>query len=206
MAARKHKAPPGLDYAPITGSRRDLSYGVVQADGDNGINTAEAAVFRRLYPILKPADPTLPWEQPTCFRHEVLLPRGVSDEYWDPQHLARAYDRQGFCLRDLLVVLTLRFPEVDVRPPLLTLHEAWERARSFAMGRLVTVHGVAAICVMHVPRRASRSADAHVHVLLPPRELLPSGFGSFVRALIGPDARELMDNEWAEWAEKPHGQ
>ena len=32
MPVRKHNAPPGLDYDPITGEEQNISYGVVGAD------------------------------------------------------------------------------------------------------------------------------------------------------------------------------
>jgi hypothetical protein len=200
MATKKHNAPPGLDYSPITGEMDELSFGVIQADpNQKQTNTAEGAVFRRLYPILKPSDPALPWVQPTCFRHDVLLPAGASDELWNAQRLVRTYDEQGFSLKDLVVVVTLRFPEVEALPQTMKLHEAWEMARQFTLERLVRLHGVAAICVMHVPARAARPGAPHVHVLAPARELLPSGFGMFTRPLATDEGRELMDMEWAAW-------
>lgn len=206
MATKKHNAPPGLDYSPITGVEDDVSFGVIQAEPGRAENTAEVAVFRRLYPVLKPVDATLPWDQPSCFRHEVLLPAGASDELWDAQRLARAYDDQGFSLKDLVVIVTLRFPEAETVPQTMKLHEAWERAREFTQKRLVAVYGVAAICVMHVPARAARFGAPHVHVLLPARELLPSGFGKFARPLASDEGREIMDREWAAWrTETIHG-
>lgn len=73
MATKKHKAPPGLDYAPISGETENLSFGVIQAAGGDGeTNTAEGAIFRRLYPILRPDDPALPLDPayllpPRCY-------------------------------------------------------------------------------------------------------------------------------------------
>lgn len=204
MATKKHNAPPGLDYSPITGVQDDLGFGIIQADPKcKETYTAVGAVFRRLYPVLKPDDATLPWEQPSCFRHEVLLPAG---ELWDAQRLARVYDDQGFSLKDLVVIVTLRFPEAEAVPQTMKLHEAWELARQFTRKRLVAVYGVAAICVMHVPARAARPGAPHVHVLMPARELLPSGFGRFARPLASDDGREIMDREWAAWRiEAAHG-
>lgn len=205
MATKKHKAPPGLDYAPITGTREDLSFGIIQAaPGEKQTNTAEGAIFRRLYPILKPEDSALPWLRPTCFRHDVLLPAGASDEWYDAQRLARAYDEQGFSLKDLVVIVTLRFPEVEALPQELKLHEAWEMARAFTLERLVRVHRVAAVCVMHVPARAARPGAPHVHVLALAREVLPSGFGKFARPLAADEGRDVLDQEWAAWREASH--
>lgn len=200
MGAKKHKAPPGLDYAPLTGTRGDLSFGVIQAaSGDQEQSTLERALFRRMYPVMRPDDSALPWAQPTCFRHEVLLPRGASDELWNAQRLARAYDEQGFSLKDLAVIVTLRFGEVEALPQTLKLHEAWQIARAFTAERIVTVYRVAAVCILHVPARAARPGAPHVHVLVPARELLPSGFGKFARPLASDEGREIMDREWAAW-------
>jgi hypothetical protein len=198
VATKKHKAPPGLDYAPITGPTSTLGFGIVQAtNGDE--NSATSAVFRRLYPVLRPDHPNAPWLQPTCFRHDVLLPPGASDELWCARRLTQAYDEQGFSLKDLVVVVTLRFPEVELRPQVMRLHEAWEMARSFAIDRLVRIYGTAAICIMHVPARAARPGPPHVHILVPARELLPSGFGKFARPLATDEGREIMDIEWEAW-------
>jgi hypothetical protein len=206
MATKKHAAPPGLDYAPITGALEDVSFGVIQATpSDERTNTAEGAIFRRLYPILKPDDPAQPWSQPTCFRRDVLLPAGASDEWYDPQRLAREYDEQGFSLKDLVVVVTLRFPEVEVLPQALKLHQAWEMARAFTLERLVRVHNLAAVCVMHVPARAARPGAPHVHVLMPAREVLSTGFGKFARPLATDAGREVVDDEWAAWREAARG-
>ncbi|MXP41877.1 hypothetical protein GRI75_09510 [Altererythrobacter soli] len=206
MATKKHAPPPGLDYAPITGAREDLSFGVVQATtGTKKVNTAEGAMFRRLYPILKPDEPALPWSRPTCFRHDVLLPFGASDDWYDPQRLARAYDEQGFSLVDLVVVVTLRFPEVEALPQPLRLHDVWEMTRAFTLERLVRAHNVGAVCVMHVPARAARPGAPHVHVLIPAREVLPTGFGKFARPLATDQGRELLDAEWAAWRDASNG-
>lgn len=199
---KKHAAPPGLDYSPVTGRLEDLSFGVIQAEpGARPTRTAEGAIFRRLYPICKPDDPAMPWAKPTCFRHDVLLPPGASDEWCDPQRLARAYDEQGFSLVDLVVAVTLRFPDVEALPQRTKLHEAWEMARAFTLGRLVRVHNVAAVCVMHVPARAARPGAPHVHILLPAREVMPTGFGKFARPLATDEGRALLDAEWAAWRE-----
>jgi hypothetical protein len=205
-ATKKHTAPPGLDYAPVSGALEALSFGVIQAvPGAKPTNTAEGAIFRRLYPILKPVDAALPWLQPTCFRHDVLLPAGASDDWCDAQRLARTYDEQGFSLVDLVIAVNLRFPEAEALPQRIKLHEAWEMARAFTLERLVRVHNVAAVCVMHVPARAARPGPPHVHVLIPAREVLPTGFGKFARPLATDEGRELLDAEWAAWRETANG-
>ncbi len=203
---KKHAAPPGLDYSPVTGAIDDLSFGVIRVEpGARSTNTAEGAIFRRLFPVLKPDDCRQPWREPTCFRYDVLLPSGASDDWRDAQRLARAYDEQGFSLIDLIVTITLRFPEVEVFPQVIKLHEAWEMARAFTLERLVKVHNVAAVCVMHIPARAARPGPPHVHLLIPAREVLVTGFGKFARPLATDEGRVLLDTEWAVWREAAHG-
>ena len=201
MVKKMKVPPPGLDYRPVTGETENLSFGVIQADAESGgtMNTAEGAVFKRMYPILRPDDPKAPWLAPTCFMHSVQLPSGASDELWSAQRLARAYDEQGFSLRDVIIIVTLRFPEAETVPQVLRLHEAWRMSQEFVQSRIVSVHRVAAISIMHVPARAARTGSPHVHVMIPAREVLPSGFGQFARPLGVDEGREVMDREWAAW-------
>lgn len=196
----RYKAPAGLDYDPITGRFESLSYGVIQAETGSGKSqTAEGALFRRLYPVMKPVDPSLPWIEPTCFKHEVLLPSYASDELWDAQRLVRTYDQQGFSLRDLMVIVTLRYPEAETAPQQMRLHEVWSHAYFFALSKIVHAFNVAAVCVMHVPSRAARPGAPHVHIMVPARVILPTGFGAFARPLATDEGRDIMDREWAAW-------
>lgn len=201
VVIKKHNTPPGLDYEPITGVHSNISFGIVQASSKGGAtHTASSTIFRRLFPVAKPEDAS-DWSNPTCFRHDVLLPSGAPDEWRTPQSLAAAYDDQGFSLRDIAVVLTLRFPEVEVVPQTLKIHQAWESARAFTMERLVRAFGVAAVCVMHVPARAGRPGVPHTHILIPAREILPSGFAKFAKPLATDEGREVVDQAWTEWLE-----
>lgn len=197
-------APPGLDYRPVLGDMDCLSFGVIQADGGaaGAANTAEGAVFKRMFPICKPADPLAPWTRPTCFMWGVLLPPGASDELWDAQLLARTYDQQGFSLRDLVVIVTLRFPEAEMVPAKLRLHEAWQLTQGFVWSRIVLTYNVGAISTLHVPARSGRPGPPHVHVMVPARELLPTGYGQFVRPLATEEGRLIMEREWSAWRQE----
>jgi hypothetical protein len=198
--ARKVKAPPGLDYDPVLGEVEHVSFGVIQADGNTPLN-AETVIGGRVFPVMKPKDLSRPWPQPTCHRIDVILPYGASDELCDPQRLAQAYDRQCFsAIRDLVVIITLRFPKVDEMPQVMRLHEAWELGRGFA-GELVRVHGVAVVAVMHVPARAAKPGLPHIHLMIPARVLLPSGFGKFARPLASDEGRALVEEAWVRWQE-----
>lgn len=201
---KKLKAPPGLDYEPVTGDVEHVSFGVAQADRDMQL-TAEGFIGRRAFPVMKPKDLSLPWLQPTCHKLDVLLPHGASDELWDPQRLGQAYDRQCFsAIRDLVVIVTLRFPNVDVVPQVMRLHEAWELGRGFA-AELVREHTVAIVAAMHVPARAAKPGLPHIHLMIPARELLPSGFGKFVRPLATDEGRALVEQAWVKWQEAHDG-
>ena len=202
MAIKKHNTPPGLDYEPLTGAHTNISFGVIQASSNNGeTRTASSAIFRRLFSVSRPDDAGN-WSMPTCYRHDVLLPAGAPDAWSDPFTLAKAYDDQGFSLKDLAIIVTLRFPETELVPQAMTLHEAWETARAFTLDQLVRVYHLAAVCVMHVPARAARPGAPHVHILLPARRILPSGFGKFAKPLATDDGREVVDQAWTEWLER----
>lgn len=195
---KKLKAPPGLDYQPVTGDVENVSFGVAQAGGDTAL-TAEQFIGKRAFPVMRPKDLALPWPQPTCQKLDVQLPYGASDELWDPQRLAQAYDRQCFsAIRDLVVIVTLRFPEVDEGR--LRLHEAWTLSQGFA-GQLVSDHGVAVVAAIHVPARAAKPGLPHVHLMIPARQLLPSGFGKFARPLATDEGRALVEKAWIAWRE-----
>lgn len=202
--AKKIKPPPGLDYSPVLGEMENFSFGVGQAmgKGDEAM-TAEKFVFRRMYPVDKPDDHRAPWVRPTCYDHDVLLPYGASDHLRDPQRLCRAYDEAALStIRDLVVIITLRFPETETIPQEKTLHEAWEVSRAFALRRLVQDRGVAVIPCFHVPSRASAPGFPHVHLLVPARILLPSGFGLFAQPLASDEGRALIEAEWLDWRKR----
>lgn len=195
---KKLKAPPGLDYQPVTGDVENLSFGVAQSTADAPL-TCEQFIGKRAFPVMRPKDLTLPWPQPTCYNIGVQLPFGASDELWDPQRLAQAYDRQCFsAIRDLVIIVTLRFPEVDEGQ--MRLHEAWTLGFGFA-GQLVKGHGVAIVTAMHVPARAAKPGLPHLHLLIPARQLLPSGFGKFARPLATDEGRAIVEEAWVAWRE-----
>jgi len=201
---RKVKAPPRLDYAPVLGETKNLSFGVIQADPD-GETTAESTIGRRLFPVLRPVTFSARWPTPTCEKVEVLLPRGASDELWDPQRLAQAYDRQCFgSIRDLVINVTIRFPELDEIPQRLRLHEVWQLTCGFA-AHMATEHQVAVVLALHVPARAARPGPAHVHLLIPARLLLPTGFGKFAQPLASDEDRAIVETAWDLWRTRSAG-
>ena len=54
MPVRKHNAPPGLDYDPITGEEQNISYGVVGADGIGAdLHRAGGVAFDRIHRLLR---------------------------------------------------------------------------------------------------------------------------------------------------------
>lgn len=42
-------------------------------------------------------------------------------------------------------------------------------------------------------------AQNHVHILIPVREILPSGFAKFAKPLATGEGREVVDQAWTEW-------
>ena len=118
MPVRKHNAPPGLDYDPITGEEQNISYGVVGADAGQSQprRRLEDVIGRRLYPTDRPAVGTK-WNDPTAERWDVLLPRGAPDEFRDPQRMCEAFHiNDDGAIKHLAAVMTLKFPEADSIP------------------------------------------------------------------------------------------
>lgn len=101
-------------------------------------------------------------------------------------------------IRDLVVIVTLRFPEVDQGR--MRLHEAWRLGWGFA-DKLVHDHKVAVVGAMHVPAHAAKPGYPHLHLLIPARQLLPSGFGKFARPLATDEGRAIVEKAWVVWRE-----
>lgn len=202
--AKKHKAPPGIDYDPITGEDPRISYGTVEAELINGGSRRrlEDVIFRRLYPTEKP-DQSLPWTNPTAERWDVLLPPGAPDELRDPQHLCREYHRKGGdSIQHLATIITIRHEEVDAVPSTMRLHEAWELSRGFGLKLCKEMH-IAVVATLHVPGRSWGHGVPHTHLCCPVRVVRPgSGFTTFVRQLIDAEqGRAWIDREAKAWRE-----
>ncbi|TFI57138.1 hypothetical protein E2493_16645 [Sphingomonas parva] len=196
--AKKHKAPPGLDYDPVTGEDPDVSYGVVEASAGAGLprRTLEDVLFKRAFPTDKP-DRALPWPPPTADRWEILLPRGAPDEFSDPQQLARAFHRnERGAIQHLAAVTTLRHVETDAVPATMRMHEAWSCARQLGV-ELGAQLEIAVVVVFHVPGRSWGHGIPHSHLILPVRRVRPTGFTTFVMPLINAEeGRAIIDREW----------
>ena len=204
MVIRKHNAPPGCDYDPVTGENPNISYGTVEAlEGRDGERRTLANVIcKRLYPTDPPTDPSLPWDSPTADKFEPVLPRGASDAFEDPRYLAKAYHvGAGHRIQHLATIVTLRFPEIEACYPdaSMKLHEAWFLAHGFAR-RLVDQLKIAALVIRHIPGRSWGIGMPHCHLILPCRSLSGAGFSTFVPVLIDHEiGRPLVDREWRDW-------
>lgn len=202
---KKHSAPPGLDYDPITGANPNLSYGTVGSDAGPKLprRRLEEVIFRRLFPTERP-EINHPWENPTAEDWDVLLPRGAPNDLRDVQQLCRAYHHKaGEKIQHLATVISIRFPETETVPVGMQLHEAWELSRGFSR-RLSDMLSVAVVPVMHVPARSWGLGVPHVHLIVPCRVIRPgTGFSTFAMMLINPEeGRLLIDSEWAGYREE----
>ena len=194
-------APDGLDYVPIPGDDPNLIFGVIRATLAGADNTATEAIMKRLFPVARPADSTGSWPKPTCYRHDVTLPPWANSDYQDPQTLCRAYGAQAWAgIKDLMLILSFRFPETVSTPPMLSLHSAFERVRGYAHEKLSIERSIACVFAMHVPGRAGLDGlPPHVHVMGLARQLGPAGFGPFVRPLTTDAGRAIIEREWQDW-------
>lgn len=196
---KKHKAPPGIDYDPISGEHPEVSFGVVKAEAGAGMprRTLADVLFKRAFPTDKP-DPAQPWPNPTARPFEVLLGRGAPDELSDPQALAQAYHRNDRgAIQDLAAVITLRHPETDDPTSGMRLHDAYSLSRTLAAW-LCAEFSIATVTAFHVPGRSWGHGIPHTHLICPVRTIRPgSGFTTFVMPLINPEeGRAIIDREW----------
>jgi len=203
MVAKKYNAPPGCDYEPITGENANLSYGTVRSGGGKGKRTLSDVIHKRLFPVDRPPDTFGPWPEPTCHRHDALLPRGAPDHLSDYQTLAREYHASsGDAIDHLATIITLRFPNADAVPPSgpSRLHEIWELCRGFG-GKLRDNLQIAVLPIFHVPGKNWGLGCPHVHLICPVRVILPAtGFSTFVMQLINAeDGRPYIDAMWLKW-------
>lgn len=204
MPTKKYKAPPGVDYDPVTGDFANISFGVVQADDIRGRpRRLEDVVVKRLFPTERP-DPFAPWPEPTAYRARVLLPRGASDHLEDPRQLCAAFHaKPGDQIQHLAAIVTIRFPEVDEVPQRLRLHEAVELSRGFAR-HLTRIYNTAVVFCMHVPATSWGIGVPHSHLCVPLRVVLPgSQFSRFVTALTDPEeGRRAIDNAYRSYLQE----
>lgn len=202
--AKKHNAPPGCDYSPISGDNPNVSYGTVEAGSSKTKRTLADVICKRLFPVDRPTGAVESWPTPTCHRHEILLPRGASDHLAHIPTLIREYHaHNGEMINHLATVITLRFPEADAVPAHLKLHELWELARGYGR-KLSDELSIAVLPILHVPAHNWGLGFPHVHLVCPVRVLRPaSGFSTFVMQLInGDEGRAYVDTGWREWRER----
>lgn len=143
----------------------------------NGANSAAAFARSKINPVVGASsdDWTL-----VAHRADVVLPRCADDRLGDLRSLFEAVDAEHPADgKALLTYLTLTW-----RPD--RLHRQWELGRQMAV-EFARDHHVAVLIVQHVPARAARSNDPHLHLLVAgPRRVEPwAGFGSYVPALMG---------------------
>lgn len=64
IIAKKHNAPPGHDYDPISGEDANVSYGTVRSVSGQGKRTLADVIVKRLSPVDRPQEPAAPWPTP----------------------------------------------------------------------------------------------------------------------------------------------
>lgn len=136
-------------------------------------NSASSFVRQKLYPVDAP--PGGAWEPPfTCFRYDVLLPKGGVDAFMCPERLLEAYERHLFSWRQgLLCVLKVDQP---ISEP---LQASYERIRDAARQSFALKRNLPVVLVAHAPFLAGASPvnrGPHCHVIALTAELSILGF------------------------------
>lgn len=172
----------------------DLKYetGKVDADiahGNLALGTdLREAIRKRLYPVAG--------DQPTCVRHDLLLPRSVPDTLarWerlcDDFVTAQLPDQQ-----DRLTVTTIRLGNDE------PLHVTYERVRGFCLAEFVNNPTICApvLLVQHDPGAAGRSHQQHCHALIWSRTVRGGGRWGPFHDLMKPGAKARIASAWAAW-------
>lgn len=203
MVPKKRPTPPSCDYEPVTGEVKEISFGIVEADGDPPRRLHDV-VAKRGFPTERPADLRGDWPAFTTDAVEVLLTRGAPEHFTSVRHLCEAYhSKLGNQIQHLAAQITIRFPGVDEVPQQLRLHEAQELGRGFAHRLASKLHAAAVFC-MHVPATSWAHGLPHCHIIIPARQVLSgSGFGRFIPTLVhAEEARAMVDAEWLSWTKE----
>lgn len=188
------------DAPPIFAGRMmdGVTLGVLRREFSGRTNSAADFGWKKLHPVLPATSsaPGMSW-QPSCYRHESLLPATASDLLMEPQHLLQLYERAVLPQQPgLLLSLKLTMLEDG------SLHAFWERARSLAHSEFVERRGLPVLMVMHVPSLSPAKVPArtHIHVLALARKLGPHGFGA-LGEFNGEAGRDGLIEAWLATAE-----
>ena len=197
-AARRF-APAGLDFVPVAGGPANLVFGVVRRAIKNGPeHNVPDTVLRRLRP--GQTNNSVDWA-PGCYRSDVLLPPAAPDALYTPKALCERYEADAFdALKDLVVMLTLRFPDAD------RLHTIWEEVRAFAYEHFCLQRSLAVIAAMHLPSARGSTNTPHVHLMIPARKLQSWGFSDCIRPRASEQGKAIVHEELVQWVEAfgPH--
>lgn len=192
--ASKRFAPAGLDFVPVAGAPGNCIFGVVRRKIKLGPeHDVPNAVLRRLRP--GQANSIAGDWTPSCYRSDVLLPPSAADDLQSARALCELYEANAFeGLKDLVVMITLRFPDAD------RLHLIWEEVRAFAYEHFCRRRHLAVVAAMHVPGTKGSTNPPHIHLMIPARELRSWGFFDYIRPLASDQGKALVLEELAEWA------
>ena len=194
MISPKPVTKRGLDYTPQRGYSTEMSYGVAERLKASYTNTAHEIVARRLENFEAGGLPPLQGT-PTCPRHDILLPWHAPDHCATYRGICDHFEGQALPHQQHLIgILTLRFQHHDCR------HRLWERGRAFLMDRIVASRELPVALALHIPSRALRPTGPHLHAMIFLRRLPGPDFADFDRDLIGPSAKQILADEWSNWA------
>lgn len=164
----------------------DVAFAVLRRTYDGHRNDSRVYAACKLMPINPPA--TLADWRPEV-RHEVLLPDDVEDRLADPRLLFDDYEaNQAPNQKDLVL-------HVKVSASVRRLHHLWEDGRGFAKSEFVRKENMAVLMIMHVPQLAK----PHLHLLIPSRRLMPTGWSEFVQDLARDSGCKRVSEAWTEF-------
>lgn len=188
-------AEAGPSLFVMDGLAPGFAFSVLRRTYKNRTNHADAWVHSKLHPHAgdAPLVHTMQW-LPNCRRFDVLLPTGVADTFLNPAFLMHSFEAEAGPFRKDLVI-HIKITVLDDRP----LHEWFERARAFSAVALTAAPSLPVVVALHDPSATvmRRPPAAHVHIMVPARELGLRGWGATTDLAVDAAHAEFA-KRWSE--------
>lgn len=126
-------------------------------------------------------------------RRDFVLPNDAPRTIASIAELIAAFDSVPPLLHD--VMAELKFILRTGTAP----HHAYEAVRGFALHHFAGERGLAAMLVLHLPGRSGSSADNHIHLFVPARQITGLGFGANAGKLVHDQGFREVVAAWGAW-------